>query len=392
VAGCSYNTAPTFSVSALEPWRYYILTNVLTTEPIWGKITSIEFEVWHVFTNNPIPASQGDTITFTSSPSFTTIKVDTSDGYEGADGEVVIPEPHDESSEAIYGAELGSSEVSGGDVDERSVLIKGEPGSKFSIALQSSNGKYYNFYTGNFQDHIHIFKGIIPRDKDMPGLIPGIDFKRGLFVKVIKISKPTDGETYTLILNPDASTKLVTTPFIDTEVDIEPALPTSRPVTTPITQVFETKTLAPEFLVTPIWEGSSGVTIPSEQKYDFLMADQEPQAVVGETAIKKDGSGVGKDSLVQTYKVVRASGGMQIVAGDLNNAFVKSIKEFLSGVIESDGKFVTFENGWVFTVTGLRAILESETNFSVSIALQLVKTGTKNTSVQLDLSRLITHS
>ncbi len=394
VAGCSYNTAPTFSVSALEPWRYHILTNTLTTEPVWGKITSIEFEVWHVFTNNPVPSSQGDTITFTSSPSITTVKVDTSSGYEGDDdGEgAYVPDAHDESSEAIYGAQLSSGETGGGDSDERSILIKGEPGSRFSVAIQSSNGRYYNFDTGNFGDYMSIFSGIIPRDRDMPGLVPGVDFKRGLLVKVIQISKPTDGTTYALILNPDASTSLVTKPFVNTEVDEVVVPPTSGLAITPVTQVFETKTLVPEFLVTPIWTSSSGVTIPSGQKYDFLVAGQEPRALVGGTSIKKDGAGVAKDLLVQIYKVVRASGGMAIVAGDLNDAFIKAPEEFLSNIKEVDGKFVTFENGWVFTVTGLRARLESETNFSVSIALQLVKTGTKNTSVQLDLSRLITHS
>jgi hypothetical protein len=320
--------------------------------------------------------------------------VDTSSGYEGDDdGEgAYVPDAHDESSEAIYGAQLSSGETGGGDSDERSILIKGEPGSRFSVAIQSSNGRYYNFDTGNFGDYMSIFSGIIPRDRDMPGLVPGVDFKRGLLVKVIQISKPTDGTTYALILNPDASTSLVTKPFVNTEVDEVVVPPTSGLAITPVTQVFETKTLVPEFLVTPIWTSSSGVTIPSGQKYDFLVAGQEPRALVGGTSIKKDGAGVAKDLLVQIYKVVRASGGMAIVAGDLNDAFIKAPEEFLSNIKEVDGKFVTFENGWVFTVTGLRARLESETNFSVSIALQLVKTGTKNTSVQLDLSRLITHS
>ena len=111
-AGASYNTAPTYSINALEPWRYYVLQNVLSTESVWGRITSVEYEIWHQFTNTGIPASQGDVITFTSCPVTTPTRKDTSSGNDtGNDdlggGEEGIPTQHDSSQDKIYVAELG---------------------------------------------------------------------------------------------------------------------------------------------------------------------------------------------------------------------------------------------------------------------------------------------
>ena len=49
--GYYYRKKPEYTITALDPSRYYVTDNILATEPSNGKITKIEFDIFHRFTN-----------------------------------------------------------------------------------------------------------------------------------------------------------------------------------------------------------------------------------------------------------------------------------------------------------------------------------------------------
>ena len=314
---CSYNSAPTYSINALEPWRYYVLQNVLSTEPVYGRITSIEFEVWHQFTNTGIPASQGDVITFTSCPYTTPTKADTSSPHDHEDEEhggslLGIPPKLDPSSFAIYEAILSDPlEVDGGDFESRSILVKGEPGSTFTISIQRSDGKYYNF-EGGFSEVASVYKSIIPRDRDMHGLIPGKDFKRGVYVREFNFPQPGDGDEYTIILNPDSATNVKPTTFISPDSPQQESYTSQSTLAaiSPAKTIVKTKSSAPIFTITPRWTGSSGITLPANKEFSYLAANLEVEKSL---SIKKDNKGVPVDIFLCGFTIVSSSNNMSIV-------------------------------------------------------------------------------
>jgi hypothetical protein len=389
----SYASAPTHVISALEPWRYYIVSNVIATEPVWGRTTEIEFEVWHLFTNNNIPVTQGDKITFTSCPKETSKRVDTHGGGgvildDGDDDAgLLIPVQPDPGSLKIYGAELGDASVEDGtDYETRVVKVNGEPLTAFSIALQDSDGNYYNFESNIFSSIPYIFRGLIPSDSELPGLIPGIDYKRGVFILDVDLPRPADGVLYTLVLNPDATTVIQSTPFVDPDSNTD-NLVTKSP-TTAVKTVAKASSTTPIFTLSPVWAESSGVSFSSNKEFSLLAVGQ---TILGDR-LGKEKSRVSKDIFISSFVVTRSGGGLSIVAGDLNSKALDNPALLFSGIVKTKGSIIELSNGWIFDFVGIKTQLVSNQVFNLEVQVKLLKTGTKNATSTLDISSLLTHS
>jgi len=202
-AGYYYSTEPTIDLVSEDPSRYFIeiRDKVFTNNKY---LSSVTFDVYFVFTNQDVRASDGDSFNILS-----TVKT------------IPVKSTQFLNNVTIIGGPVPSI---GG---TRTIQVQGDPGSTVNLVLQGDDGNYYNWTNSSWSSIISTKKIRIPTMEDFPGYLPQ-DVFLGFYYEEVFFPRVAAKVKHTVTATPTNTTQLkvakeldIITPFQVTTEDTQ---------------------------------------------------------------------------------------------------------------------------------------------------------------------------
>ena len=183
--GYYYPSPPTIDLVSEDPSRYFIETKdrVFTDNKY---LSSITFDIYFLFTNQDVRASDGDSFNVLSSS-------------------VVIPAKSNKfiNTVSIVGEPVSST---GG---VRTIRAQGDPGSTVDLVLKGDDGNFYDWINERWSTNISTKRVRIPTMEDYPGFLPQ-DILLGFYEEEVFFPRVSTSVKHTVSASPTDGSELKT--------------------------------------------------------------------------------------------------------------------------------------------------------------------------------------
>ena len=214
-SGYYYPVEPKIEVTSEDPTRYFINTR---DKKFTDKkhLNSITFDIYFLFTNSDVRASDGDKFNIISNPKKIPIKIAEQVSNVVLEGDPITEE--------------------GG---IKTIKAYGDPGSTMNLVLKDNYGKYcaacedsyYNWDNNTFSSVAKVKSITIPTEEDFPGFLPQ-DYTPGVYTEDITF-KRNDGTitSYSVIAIPTGDSYMKSIKELDLSSTVGEAVESEEVIT-----------------------------------------------------------------------------------------------------------------------------------------------------------------